>query len=182
LAAPPLMEADGVEPVQQAFLSRVEEVCGPRRPSRSRYKPRRLAIYNDLEPGSGRLFVLNPDGSDITVLAEDVLVFGFDWSPDGSRIAFTEDQGAELPLFVAPADGSTVSLVAEDVGHGPASHPVWSPDGTQIAIGRQNAFLTADAENIVIDADGSGDAAPLDDLTYESWRGGSYDCDCDIFG
>jgi hypothetical protein len=29
LAAPPLVEADGVEPVQQAFLSRVEEVCGP---------------------------------------------------------------------------------------------------------------------------------------------------------
>src|SRR5947208_8322073 len=38
LAAPPLVEADGVEPAQQAFLSRVEEVCGPRRPSRSRYK------------------------------------------------------------------------------------------------------------------------------------------------
>ena len=142
----------------------------------------RLAIYNDLAPGSGRLFVLKADGSGIDVLAEDENVFGFDWSPDGSRIAFTEDHGPELRVFVAPADTSTASLVASLPNDG--SIPVWSPDGMQIALGNQNAFLTEDAHNLVIDADGSGDAVPLDDLTYESWRGGSYDCDCDsdIFG
>jgi Tol biopolymer transport system component len=139
----------------------------------------RLVIYNDLDPGDGRLFVLNPDGSDIRVLADDVLVFGFDWSPDGSRIAFTEDHGAALRVFVAPADGSTRSLVASLPNN--AGNPVWSPDGMQIALGHQNAFLTEDADNLVIDADGSGDAVPIDDLTYESWRGGSYDCDCDRF-
>jgi Tol biopolymer transport system component len=140
----------------------------------------RLVIYNDLDPGDGRLFVLNPDGSDIRVLADDVLVFGFDWSPDGSRIAFTEDHGAALRVFVAPADGSTRSLVASLPNN--AGNPVWSPDGSQIALGHQNAFLTEDADNLVIDADGSGDAVPIDDLTYESWRGGSYDCGCDRFG
>jgi dipeptidyl aminopeptidase/acylaminoacyl peptidase len=133
----------------------------------------RLVIYNDLDPGDGRLFVLNPDGSDIRVLADDVLVFGFDWSPDGSRIAFTEDHGAALRVFVAPADGSTRSLVASLPNN--AGNPVWSPDGMQIALGNQNAFLTEDADNLVIDADGSGDPVPIDDLTYESWRGGSYD-------
>jgi Tol biopolymer transport system component len=141
----------------------------------------RLAIYNDLDPGDGVLFVLDLDGSDIRVLADDVFVFGVDWSPDGSQIAFTEDHGAELRVFVAPADGSTRSLVASLPNNG-AGNPVWSPDGSQIALGNHYAFLSEDADNLVIDADGSGDAAPLDDLTYESWRGGSYDCDCDFFG
>lgn len=139
----------------------------------------RLAIYNDLTPGDGRLFVLNADGSDIAVLS-DALVFGFDWSPDGSRIVWTEDHGGEFHVLVAPADGSTRSLVAS-LPNAP-SNPVWSPDGSQIALGHGNAFLSEGAPNLVIDADGPGDAVPLDDLSYESWRGGSYDCDCDIFG
>lgn len=126
------------------------------------------------------LFVLNPDGSGLRAFAEGALVFGFDWSPDGSRIAWTEDHGGEFHVLVAPADGSTGSLVAS-LPNAP-SNPVWSPDGSQIALGHQNAFLSEGATNLVIDAVGSGDAVPIDDLTYESWRGGSYDCDCDFFG
>jgi dipeptidyl aminopeptidase/acylaminoacyl peptidase len=139
----------------------------------------RLAIYNDLEPGDGRLIVMDADGSDIRVFAG--YVFGFDWSPDGSRIAFTEDHGAELRVFVVSADGSTRSLVAS-LAPSSGTDPVWSPDGSQIALGRPNAILNEDAENLLIDADGSGEAEPLDDLTYESWRGGAYECNCDIFG
>jgi len=135
----------------------------------------RLAVYNDVFLGSGLLIIMDPDGSDIGVLAEN-LVFGLDWSPDGSRIAFTEDYYTEVRVFVAPADGSTASLLAWL--HEPYN-PVWSPDGMRIALGRQNAFRPGDApESLVIAADGSGEAMPLDDLTYESWRGGSYDCDC----
>ncbi len=136
----------------------------------------RLLILYDLGTGDRRLVVMNADGSDIAVLAEGEVV-GFDWSPDGSRIAFTE----ALRVFVAPADGSTRSLVAS-LPNDARTSLVWSPDGSQIALGAGIAFLTEDAPNLVIDADGSGDAVPLDDLTYESWRGGSYDCDCDIFG
>jgi Tol biopolymer transport system component len=126
------------------------------------------------------LYVLNPDGSDLRALADDVLIFGFDWSPDGSRIAWTEDQGGAFHVVVSPADGSTPTLVAS-LPNAPAN-PAWSPDGSQIALGHRNAFLAEGAANLVIDADGSGEAVPLDDLTYESWRGGSYDCDCDLFG
>jgi Tol biopolymer transport system component len=137
----------------------------------------RLLILYALGNGDRRLVVMNADGSDIAVLAEGE-VGGFDWSPDGSRIAFTE----ALRVFVAPADGSTPSLVASLPNDARTSSLVWSPDGSQISLGAWIAFLTEDAPNLVIDANGSGDAVPLDDLTYESWRGGSYDCDCDIFG
>jgi len=136
----------------------------------------RLLILYALGTGDSRLVVMNADGSDIAVLAEGEVV-GFDWSPDGSRIAFTE----ALRVFVATADGSTRSLVAS-LPNDARTSLVWSPDGSQIALGAGIAFLTGDAPNLVIDADGSGDTVPLDDLTYESWRGGSYDCDCDLFG
>jgi Tol biopolymer transport system component len=150
----------------------------------------RLAIDNDLRPGSGRLFVLNADGSDIVVLAENESVWGVDWSPDGSRIAFSEDQGTEIRVFVALADGSARSLVASlqsgSRGRWSGYKPAWSPDGSRIALGQGRpgiAILTAGGSTFVIDADGSGDAVPLDDLTYESWRGGGVGaCRCDIFG
>jgi len=137
----------------------------------------RLAILNDLVPGLGRLYVLNADGSGIRVLAEDVLVSGIDWSPDGTRIAFTESHGLvnEVNVWVAPADGSTASIVASSpVSSQPRAYkggdPVWSPDGSQIG------FRATRDKALVIDADGSSGVAPLDALTYQSWKGGWFAC------
>ena len=57
---------------------------------------------------------------------------GFDpqWSPDGSRVAFTApDVAHRVPfgLYVAAADGSNTTLVAD------AGPFAWSPDGAQLA-------------------------------------------------
>ncbi len=140
----------------------------------------RLAIYNDVEPGDGRLFVLDADGSDIEVLAEDENVSGFAWSPDGTRMVFTGDHGA---VFVAPADGSTASLVASLPIDGGATNPVWSPDGSQVALsvepGRENPVTYPSDRAFVIEADGSGDAESIDERTYASWNGGSFCWSCD---
>jgi dipeptidyl aminopeptidase/acylaminoacyl peptidase len=138
----------------------------------------RLAILSDGGPRG--LFVVDADGSDITLLAEDQSVFGFAWSLDGTRMVFTDDQGA---VFVAPADGSTASLVASLPIDGDATNPVWSPDGTQIAFsfesGREAPVTYPSDRGFVIVADGSGDAEPIDDLTYASWNGGSFCSSCD---
>jgi Tol biopolymer transport system component len=144
----------------------------------------RLAIFNDLEPGLGRLYVLNADGSSGRVLADDVLVSGIDWSPDGSRIAYTEidDVAHELTVWVAPADGSAPSKIAsQPVSSNPREYkggsPVWSPDGSQIG------FWTTRDKAFVVNGDGSGEVAPLDTLTYQSWRGGWFACNgCPMSG
>jgi TolB protein len=130
----------------------------------------RLAVLNDLNPGFHRLFVMNADGSDIRVLAEDTAVSGFEWSPDGTRLAFAESSDPELQIWVAPANGSTATLVGSQPNEDEGGDPVWSPDGSRIA------FWTESDEAFAIDADGSGGVAPLDALTYEDWRGGSFAC------
>lgn len=138
-----------------------------------------LAIFSDVEPGTGRLFVLNADGSDIRVVAEEELVIQLDWSPDGSRIVFAADalEGSWIDIWIAHADGTPAYHVASPgySGYQGWGSPVWSPDGSKIgySVGPNHAFS--------IDADGSGDAVPIDDLTYASWSGGSFCWECLTF-
>ena len=65
--------------------------------------------------------------------------WGASWSPDGNRIAFsawTEDWGDVQYAFIADVDGSNVRPFVGSV-QGRLWHecgPVWSPDGSQIAL------------------------------------------------
>jgi Tol biopolymer transport system component len=109
---------------------------------------------------SGRAPVLSPDGTKVvfmggtwtatklTVAAPDgkqpveitdgtSIAWNHHWSPDGKRIAFTgrKEARGELAVFVMNADGSDprqVSSVPADEGG--AQWPVWSPDGTKLAV------------------------------------------------
>jgi dipeptidyl aminopeptidase/acylaminoacyl peptidase len=61
----------------------------------------------------------------------------FNWSPDGTRIAFDHrinsanaNGGSADISIVTVADGSVTHLVTQD---GPDTTPVWSPDGSKIA-------------------------------------------------
>lgn len=49
----------------------------------------------------------------------------------------------------------------------------WSPDGSQIAFHKDDGLGVT-----VFDANGAGEAEPIDELTYASWAGGSYACAC----
>jgi Tol biopolymer transport system component len=84
----------------------------------------------------GPIYVVNADGSDLRYLTT-----GIDpaLSPDGQWVAFTRwddtQHGALGSLWVINVDGTGERLILEDVSQPKA--PVWSPDGTQIAISMQ---------------------------------------------
>jgi Tol biopolymer transport system component len=62
-----------------------------------------IAVMNDLEPGGGRLYVMDADGSNLRVLAEDVDPT-VAWSPDGTRLAYVDVSGVR-PSGLGRVDG-----------------------------------------------------------------------------
>jgi Tol biopolymer transport system component len=92
---------------------------------------------------STAIFTMNPDGSDVQVLASfpghELSGSGIAWSPNGTRIAFSLDGMLE----VMNANGSNPHPLT------PGDEPAWSPDSSQIAFHRTSGLW-------VIGADGSG--------------------------
>ena len=85
--------------------------------------------------GSGNLFTMAPDGSDVKLVSPLVTMLAHPpaWSPDGSRLAFVswlDETRANFPLYayVVGVDGSGLTRI------GPSqTRPTWSSDGRHIA-------------------------------------------------
>ena len=126
-----------------------------------------------LDRGRNRLQVMNADGSNLHVLIE-----GEDaccdpvWSPDGDRIAYMLSVNRpntfnyEIQIWTVSPDGSNPIKVFDSgcCVNGDAN-PVWSPDGTQVAWMSSSHWAMANA-------DGTGEAQPIDPFLYRSWSGG----------
>jgi hypothetical protein len=66
-----------------------------------------IAIMNDLEPGGGRLYVMNEDGTGVRVLLHNYEPQKrFVWSPGGKSIAYATRGPAGLGWYAIDADGA----------------------------------------------------------------------------
>ena len=127
------------------------------------------------------LYVMNPDGSEPTLLIEGAgrwppALWEADpsWSPDGTRIAFTSyDEGllratggCRAPtlsafrcteIFIVNADGSALVRVTRNTFAD--RHPTWSPDGTYLIFSsdRTPDDHERNAQLFRIRADGTGE-------------------------
>lgn len=112
----------------------------------------------------GNIFSMDPDGSDVVQLTT-----GFtnaqspSWSPDGTKIAFTNFDDPDWDIYIMNADGTGLTkLIDNDRDEG---YPTWSPDGTKIAFDSHGLVY-------VIDADGTDETLlPIrtDSTTYPNW-------------
>ncbi len=78
------------------------------------------------------IHTIRADGTDVLRLTNDgAFNREPEWSPDGTKIAWTSRRDGNDEVYVMNADGSGRTNLTNN----PAadSHPTWSPDGTQIA-------------------------------------------------
>lgn len=149
----------------------------------------RLADERPFPPAAaptGRILFLGPQGShrgafgldvvtgDVTALTGgDVSVLWAAWSPDGSRLAYIQEEpGPRYAVVVADADGShPVTIHEEEDASLPGPDVIdlsWSPDGDRIAYsGRAPGHGRT---ILIVNADGSGQPVVLDGLWVSvSW-------------
>jgi Tol biopolymer transport system component len=94
---------------------------------------RRMAIVVR-QDGKPHLQVMAADGTSARTLAASIDIQGaasqstVDWSPDGATLVTGGSDARGPGLFSIPVDGSPPTRLLT----GPATNPVWSPDGTLI--------------------------------------------------
>jgi TolB protein len=117
----------------------------------------KLAYVSFNPYGYPQIFVSNIDGSGVTQLTRGTGAYDPDWSPDGTKNAFT--QGPDFyggpEIYVMNADGSNQTRLTFELDHGAwAWDPSWSPDGARIAFTR--TYQGEQYEIYSMNADGSG--------------------------
>jgi Tol biopolymer transport system component len=105
----------------------------------------------DSDALTGKLYVVNADGSGLRLVARDASIAAAPaWSPDGRKIAFQRDG-----IHVVNADGSGLQRLTS------GGRPSWSPDGQKIAFERLVKPVQwttpngPDSDIFVVSADGS---------------------------
>jgi Tol biopolymer transport system component len=176
---------------ERSLLARLPDVAPPIRINKILWSPDGAHIAVQLGEGDerGRLFVMDADGSDIRMMADDNNSLGVAWSPDGTRLAFGTAAEFSVRIRVARADG-TVPAEIGAIGRGPCHFTTygpnyecllaWSPDGTQVAIQTPPAryapvgYSAGRGGATVFTATGAGEGVPLDELTFAGWDSGWY--------
>ncbi len=75
------------------------------------------------------LFVMNPDGSDVTRIPTDTFnVFEPTYTPDGTQLVFSQraNDPSPMPMYLINTDGSGLTELAEGFA------PDWSPNGAEL--------------------------------------------------
>ena len=130
----------------------------------------RIAFFSNRD-GNWKLWVMNPDGSGLTLVSRPDALFGWEgwegnaakqwpvgWSPDATKIAFASSIAKQgWGIFVANTDGSRVNRITHNEGTG--GGPKWSPDGNRIIYTqtslRSGSTSFVQDDIMVVNADGS---------------------------
>ena len=114
------------------FMEGAADALGPLGPS-----PRETGVIGSVVVEQRIVLVRAEGGSLAPVSPDDLFVYEYEWSPDGTAFAVTGAHGSgddnwwSAELFLVPVSGGLARLL-----HHPAlqiCEPTWSPDGTQVA-------------------------------------------------
>lgn len=125
--------------------------------------------YADNDTGIAELYTYNVSTTAITKLTSfnSGSLWGVSWSPDGSKLATSLDDGSSLGIFTMNADGSNVQAFNFCPGQYKAnSYPQWSPDGKKLMFATNCYHMARDI--VITDIDGSN-PVNLGDPQADEW-------------
>jgi Tol biopolymer transport system component len=95
--------------------------------------------FIDIESGQWGLFTANADGTQRSLLSGgSASVLDFQWSPDGSSVAFSTTSGEAESLYVSTSDGAEPHVVFQ--GDEIYAYK-WSPDAKKLLVATAVSFL-----------------------------------------
>ncbi len=81
---------------------------------------------------AGKLWTMNPDGSDQKIIVNEPQVLDYDWSPDGKWIAFSRNDGSfASEVYIIPSGGGPARNVTRYATYN--SDITWSAKGMKLA-------------------------------------------------
>ena len=124
----------------------------------------KIAFVRSMGPGdpAPRIYLMDEDGSGQTMIAETARGFDLNWSPDGTKLAFSAVDG----IYTGNADGSGEARVPT-TSH-PDVWPSWSPDGTKLAVRRFEGGTGA-IDIVNIDESGRRRLLTIEDVAHPAW-------------
>jgi Tol biopolymer transport system component len=127
-----------------------------------------IAFTRHYRDDSLQVFYLRPDGVEVQLTSLPGRNFLEDWSPDGSRLLFTQERaGAPMDVYSVRLDATGLTRLTTHPYYDIA--PRWSPDGQRVLFYREKS-LTGPFERAslhVVNADGTGERTVLDTLAQD---------------
>lgn len=123
-----------------------------------------IAFTRHYRDDSLQVFYMRPDGVEVQLTNSPGRNFLEDWSPDGTRVLFTQERAASMDVYSVRLDGTGLIRLTTHPYYDVA--PRWSPDGQRVLFYREKSlsgpFETASMH--IVNADGSLERAVLDTL------------------
>ena len=133
------LDTVGNAPPQKVTYAGVRDIIALRPPDEG------VLLYQTVTADGWTLQLVDADGTHVrrvfpsggTSMRDDDYS-GYEWSPDGSKIAFRlhPDASGDFRIYIANADGTGVRRLTKETGTECECDYFWSPDGTQIAFNR----------------------------------------------
>jgi tricorn protease len=135
---------------EDLYLLEADDAEHPNFTEAHRFKVKQLTNTPDAEFGvgfapngrrvaflrAGKLWTMNPDGSDQKAIVPDVHVFDYEWSPDSKWFVYARRDGSfASELYIVPSTGPTADNPARNITRYATYNGdvTWSRDGKKIA-------------------------------------------------